>query len=236
MGGLRIAVNAATGSRQRLVAAVERAAKIGDVPADGLKLAYIAATSKLRPQIVSYLQQNYAASGLNNRSGDMGRALANVTLYASETGFFIQMRDGLKYKSGAGDIYAAAGVFRYGGVRQPTVHAKGGAVRDLPTGRMRKRKYAAGAMGDKLKRTVKAVVLKTGKIQGLSTKQRDAFERAQEVTRKKIGKPIDLGRGITVLKPRPPFFELTGAQMEALSVAWAGNLRGELKKLGLPIK
>lgn len=193
------------------------------------------AAAELGPSIGRSLVANFHAAGLQSQSGTMLGALGSPVAFTRPTGFTVKLRPGIGYGKKSGSVYAAAGVFRYGGVRQPLIHKKGDLYKDLPTGKMVPRKFAAGALGDKLKRSVKAAVLKNGKIIGLGRKARDAFERAQDKTRKKLGKAVDLGHGLTVLRPREPFFRLTPGQIATHQNEWFEGFKKKLRQHGVQI-
>lgn len=86
------------------------------------------AGERLRPLLRQMLISNYLRSGIRTRTGTLLRALANPLIESRLTGIKVSMPSGIQYpprsakngKSRAptmGNVYAAAGVMRYGGIR-----------------------------------------------------------------------------------------------------------------------
>lgn len=238
MTALAGALNKMGAQRKKLLSAggrkqLDTLARLDAAKVEG---AIVSAALALQPMISNFLLANMAAAGLHSKSGTMAEGLRNVYLTVSVRVIKINLPTGMRYKNGKGDPYAAAGAFKYGGVWQPLFKRKGEIYYDRISGRARQRKSNAGALGSRLKRTVKEAVLKHGKIVGLGTRSRDAFERAQETSRRRLGKPIDLNHGITVRAPKFPFFTLTDGQKKAVQSAWDEGVGQRLKAMGMAVK
>lgn len=196
--------------------------------------AMVASAQALKPIAAAFLVANLYAAGIKSKT--LAAGMSNISLEVTPTLIKIYMPSGLKFSNGRGDVYAAAGAYRYGGVWQPLFKKKGSFYKDLSTGRMVPRSKASGALGDRLKRNIKQSVLKTGKIDSLGKRGRDAFERAQDQAAKHTGKAIDLHRGITVRGPKFPFMRFTESQQSELNRAWAEGVANRLRSKGFEVK
>ena len=181
----------------------------------------VEAARKLRATITRMLIQSFSASGLESRSGTMLRALSNPFISISPTRIRVELRDGIKYPGAKkGNVYAAAGVFRYGGVRQPLTKKVGSLYRDLITKKLVPRKQAAGSFGDRAKRTLKKAILKKQITDNPTSKVEKGLRMVAE------GK-------ITVLPPKWPFFLARETDLAALQAEWAGYIRDGVRAAGV---
>jgi len=180
------------------------------------------AGQKLGGMLRGMLLQNYNASGVGTKSKDkkvtgMRAAISRAIIDVQPRKVMVYLPSGLKFSDGKGSVYAAAGVFRWGGVRQPMTKAKGSLYKDLPTGLFVPRKSATGDYGEKVKRGIKASVL-TGA--GPSAK---------------ASKALSSGK-VTVVPPSPPFFKTTAGQDKILQDEWFKNVKAALRRLGVRVK
>ena len=191
-------------------------AEPGKVEAEMVK-----AGQRLGGMLRGFLIENYAASGLGKKSGKskatglqaaMNRAIVDV----QPKKIMVYLPSGLQFSDGKGSVYAAAGAYRWGAVRQPLTKAKGSLYKDLPTGHYVPRKTAAGDYGEKAKRSIKDSVL------------RGAGPTA------KAHKALSSGK-VTVIPPRPPFFRTTPAQDKRLEAQWFKEVKAALIALGLQV-
>lgn len=199
---------------------------------------------KLREPIRQMLLANMRASGLQKRTGTMEAAIANVIVDVTRGNLFIHMQSGLKYppsssvktrkRNDTGDPYAAAGAFRYGAVRQPR---KKTHYKDLPTGVLKKlKKGKGGQFGESVKRAVKRVIVKGGKLTEREAKGPAA--RLLQMVRpevKNLYTPTKTGGHASVIKPRADFFQLTSAQLAALEQLRFEGCKAALGRLGVEV-
>lgn len=169
------------------------------------------ASARLVSAVRAELAISFAQSGLKTQSGTLKRAaVTNAIVERGAGGIFIRMQKGVNYPSDKkGNVYKAAGVFRYGGVRQPLTKAVGSLYKDLPTGQMRKRKFAAGEFGARAKRSLK----------------KNVFEKST-IHQTRIGQ-------VTYLKPKEHFFQLSNTQKERLHKLFNEYVAEGMKELGL---
>jgi len=178
------------------------------------------AGQKLGATMRNMLVQNYGASGLGGKSkkGATGlrAAMNQAVINVQPTKVMVYLPSGLQFSDGKGSVYAAAGAFKWGAVRQPLTKAKGSLYKDLPTGQYVPRKTAAGEYGEKAKRTIKASALGGAGLKG------------------KAYKALHTG-GVTVIAPKPPFFTTTASQNKQLQDEWFGHVKAALKSLGIRV-
>lgn len=132
-----------------------------------------AAAQRIIPEVRQELFASFVASGIKSKSFTLVNAhVWNAKIRRGRHGIVIETDPASKNyqsKSGEkpGDVYAAGGAHKYGSVRQPLTKAVGSLYRDLPTGQMRPRKFAAGEFGERAKRTLKKK-FKSGRVGDLS--------------------------------------------------------------------
>jgi hypothetical protein len=115
-------------------------------------------------------------------------------------------KDSFRKSRKKGNVYAAAAIMRYGGVRQPLIHAAKSAIFDPISKTWRKRKKAAGRFGEEKKNTLKKSFAK-------------AFAKSGD---------SDMGAGISYIPPKPPFFTLTPSQRSELMNIQSELVRNEM--------
>lgn len=184
---------------------------LADIRKSSVEAVIDKAAQRLVGAVRAELAISYAQSGLKTQSGTLKRAaVTNAIVERGAGGIFIRMQRGASYPGDKkGNVYSAAGVFRYGGIRQPLTKAAGSLVVDLPTGKMRKRKFAAGEFGDRAKRSLKKKffeVSKSGQTQ--------------------------FGQ-VTYLKPKDHFFQLSSYQQDRLRKQFNDYVAQGMKELGI---
>jgi hypothetical protein len=181
----------------------------------------VRAGQKLGAMLRAMLIENYNASGLgkgdDKKVTGLRAAMSRAVVDVQPRKIMVYLPSGLKFSNGKGDIYAAAGSYRWGAVRQPLTKAKGSLYKDLPTGFYVPRKKAAGDYGDRAKRSIKDSALRGA---GPTAKAQKALQSGK----------------VTVIAPKPPFFRTTDAQNKALEKEWVKNVAEALKSLGLKVE
>jgi len=176
----------------------------------------------ITPVIRKELANSYRASGVNRRTGTLHSVVVDKAIIGATTGgYFVKFGPDAKYAKGKGKVYAVAGTLKYGAVRQPLNKKKGSFYRDLPTGELRRRKEAAGELGDRAKRTLKRAVLQR-KITDNPRSKVDAGMKS-----------ISAGT-ISVIPPRKGFFELSPTQQQAIINAALPAIVKALQRRGIP--
>lgn len=96
--------------RSRSFAQIQAGARLGR---EDLKVEIILAGQTLSPMLRKMVVTRYDSSGLQTRTGTLRDALAQCLITVTETAIRVVMPSGRKYPNAKGNVYAAAGVFRY---------------------------------------------------------------------------------------------------------------------------
>lgn len=152
--------------------------------------------------------------------GIMKQFMSQAVIDAQPGKIMVYLPGGLKFGESGGNVYAAAGAFTYGAVRQPITKRAGvDQYFDKISGKHRFYAKNRGAFGDKAKRSIKANVLHGAP---LSAKQGRA------------SKAIASGK-VTVIPPKPPFFRTTPAQNFELQELWIKCVKESLATAGIEV-
>lgn len=177
------------------------------------------ATHAMIPDVRKALENSYQASGLKVVTGKLRDVVATkAIILAGPFGFRIEYGQGVKYdKKHGGNAYASASAKKYGAVYQPLNKAVGSYYRDLPTGQLRRRKKAAGAFGDRAKRTLKKAIFKKQITDNPSSKVERGLHAVSAGT-------------IRIEAPVRNFFEFLPADVAALQARFTALVKGDLKQ------
>ncbi len=177
----------------------------------------------LHNRIKQMLIDNYQSSGLKSKTGTMERAVNNIHVDVSVGHVYWYLPQDIEYprengKKANGDFYAAAGSFRYGAVRQPRPMRE---VLDPVIGAYWPGKKNVYRNNHRVLRVAKKGVFGTNAKRTLKRYALDGHTLTASEKRSNSGKAVKAyetkGGGVSVIKPRYPFMELTPSQKEELS-------------------
>lgn len=190
-----------------------------------------AAAKDLEPMIRSMVRGNMSRAGVKTRTGTLARAVSSITvgISLSKARIAYGFPPGVKGYKNNPNFYEVAGSINYGAVRQPQ------AVRptfDTVTGKVN-RWEKRGALGEKAKRTLKAIAMgtkaNTGTLAVRQNRLRASRTRTVDTTLKNpTAKSVALGGGIVVVKPKN-FIPLTAAQKQVVRQQFVKNAARRLE-------
>jgi hypothetical protein len=186
--------------------------------ADPLKFQGLLANAgrKVGAKMKAFLVSNCPIKGI------MKRFMSMAVIDAQPGKIMVYLPEGLKFgeDSKGGNVYAAAGAFTYGAVRQPITKRAGvDQYFDKISGKHRFYVKNRGAFGDKAKRSIKAAILKGAALSPRQTKARNAIASGK----------------VTVIPPKFPFFKTTPAQDGELQALWIECVKESLASAGIEV-
>lgn len=142
---------------------------------------YKRAAASLVPIVRRILASNYRASGIGRESGELWqKSVAAATVRVNNRGTLIVIEMG---SGGDKSVYARAGAFRFGAVRNTQFKS---TFVDLSTGATKTYKGGkGGVIGARAKRSIKKAVLGGGALSARQSKATDAISKSVIVTRPK---------------------------------------------------
>lgn len=194
------------------------------------------ATDEVKPLMRGMLQQNFAASGIQSRTGKLAAAVNGAVITRVSSGLKATLANSGSYEDGAHQtsVYRVAGSLNYGAVHQPRPFrrikqsVKGSTIPD--------RFGHKGILGDKGKRTIKKIALGQAVSQRALSSAQHGF-KGSHISRKGVGTEVknDTAKSVAVgnmvvLKPRP-FFFFSQSQREELARAFRSAVQKRVNQV-----